>query len=120
MTASAPHVDDWLRLHDAYENAVVVSVDGGSSRTPPDELWTTLERALEIAESRLVVADIRDVGDTDDELWGVLHRVARSAIRWGVPFCLVLRPDAGTGDELIPSFRTLAEAISASGSELPT
>lgn len=118
MTAPSPHdAGTWLRLHDAYENAVVVSVRGGPEGEPAEELWATLERALEISESRLVVADISNIGDPDDELWGVLRRVARSALRLGVPFCLVLRPESTTDDELIPTFRTLAEAISASGAE---
>jgi hypothetical protein len=117
MAPSPRDAGAWLRLNDAYENAVVVSVRGGRTDEPSDELWATLERALEISESRLVVADISNIGDADDELWGVLRRVARSALRWGVPFCLVLRPEITTDDELIPTFRTLAEAISASGAK---
>jgi hypothetical protein len=113
---------DWLTVNEAGEDAVLVTIEGGSAAGRSYELWAAVQGAFEVAASRLVVIDMRLSTGFDLSTLSALSQLASVAVRWRVDFCALLRPNSPLEqysrclglDRTLPIFPTLPAALAAS------
>jgi anti-anti-sigma regulatory factor len=92
---------DWLAVDDlGSDDLVWVRITGGTSGHRADDLWSTLEMALQDAAGRMVVVDLARVTGFDVGTVKTLVSVARAVKRWHVDMCAVANPSSAMNDYL--------------------
>lgn len=84
----------WLWVAESDLDTVVVAVVGEAAADRAEELWATLEGALDVAVGRLVVADLSGVTAFDSDTVQALVTVARGAARRHDDLCFVVRENS--------------------------
>jgi anti-anti-sigma regulatory factor len=80
-TITWPALQTWLRLDAFDEDLVTVVLVGGAAADRADELWSTVEYALELAVGRQVRVDLTAVTGFDCHTIDVLAQMIRTGRR---------------------------------------
>jgi anti-anti-sigma factor len=91
----------WLSVDDRGDDGPVwVRVVGGIFGDQAEEVWSTLEFALQEALGRVVVVNLAEVTAFDVFAVEALITIARTVKRWHVNMCAVVKPSSAISDYL--------------------
>jgi anti-anti-sigma regulatory factor len=82
----------WLTIEAGEEDSVLVTVAGSISADGPNDLWSSVEQALEQANGGLVVVDLTRVTGFDVDSIRDLVQIAKASVRRNLDLCALIRP----------------------------
>jgi anti-anti-sigma regulatory factor len=82
----------WLTIEAGAEDSVLVTVAGRISTDGPNDLWSSVEEALEQANGGLVVVDLTRVTAFDVDSIRDLMQIAKASVRRNLDLCALIRP----------------------------
>jgi PaaX-like protein C-terminal domain len=85
----------WLTIEAGEEDSVLVTVAGSISADGPNDLWSSVEQALEQANGGLVVVDLTRVTGFDVDSIRDLIQIAKASARRNLDLCALM---AGFGN----------------------
>jgi anti-anti-sigma regulatory factor len=116
-----PSVDlhRWSESGSFADDAVVITADRDIAAERADELWTSLEEALQTSTGRLVVADLSEAVIFDASSLDVLATVVRVSTRLRLDISAVMHLDSALDryvrkfdlGGLLPIYASVTEAL---------